>query len=300
MRDSSSLPRSSMVLKMPSAGGQVPTHDGRAGFGERLGDGEAEAAVVGDAGDERALSAEIDGEHGAHDRSRAAQCQARARVLLVVAVRAQPLDGVERLVLLAPANVRLGAATGACSAPACGRARSMRCSSTATSGWRRLARAVALAMVCSGVGEIAYGQERARQLFRCCRFVHLLDQAALEVVAARGEDEQHDAEGGEDARRPRLAAREHRALGRRPQEPLQDGGAGVERDVDDTDGDLRRQEAHGRRRACSPGTAPSDDRLSPNARSSSDSMMTMARVLMVKTTAAALRVGACAATRASR
>ena len=37
--------------------------DGRAGLGERLGDREAEPAVVGDAGDERALSRQIDGEH---------------------------------------------------------------------------------------------------------------------------------------------------------------------------------------------------------------------------------------------
>ena len=45
---------------MPSAGGQVPTQTRRARLGERLGDGEAEPAVVGDARDERALAREID------------------------------------------------------------------------------------------------------------------------------------------------------------------------------------------------------------------------------------------------
>ena len=38
--------------------------DGGARLGQRLGDGEAEAAVVGDAGDEGALPGEVDREHG--------------------------------------------------------------------------------------------------------------------------------------------------------------------------------------------------------------------------------------------
>ena len=49
---------------MSSAGGQVPTQTRGAGLGQRLGDREAEAAVIGDAGDERPLAGEIDGEHG--------------------------------------------------------------------------------------------------------------------------------------------------------------------------------------------------------------------------------------------
>ena len=48
---------------MPSAGGQLPTQMVGAGLGERLGDGEAEAAVVGDAGHEGALAGEVDREH---------------------------------------------------------------------------------------------------------------------------------------------------------------------------------------------------------------------------------------------
>ena len=48
---------------MPSAGGQVPTHTRRAGLGEGLGDREAEAAVVCDAGDESALAREVDAQH---------------------------------------------------------------------------------------------------------------------------------------------------------------------------------------------------------------------------------------------
>ena len=51
-------------LEDAERGGPGADADGRAGLGERLGDGEAEAAVVGDAGDERALAREIDGEHG--------------------------------------------------------------------------------------------------------------------------------------------------------------------------------------------------------------------------------------------
>ena len=49
---------------MPSAGGQLPRQIGRAGLGERLGDREAEAAVVRHPGDEGALAGEIYGEHG--------------------------------------------------------------------------------------------------------------------------------------------------------------------------------------------------------------------------------------------
>ena len=56
------------LVKIPSAGGQLPDADGRAGLGERLGDGEPEAAVVGDAGHERALSGEVDREHAGNPR----------------------------------------------------------------------------------------------------------------------------------------------------------------------------------------------------------------------------------------
>ncbi len=49
--------------------------DGGAGFGQRFGDGEAEAAVVGDAGDEGAFAGEIDGEHAVKVRSEAAKGQ---------------------------------------------------------------------------------------------------------------------------------------------------------------------------------------------------------------------------------
>ena len=48
---------------MPSAGGQVPRQTRGTGLGEGLGDGEAEARVVGHARDEGALAREIDGEH---------------------------------------------------------------------------------------------------------------------------------------------------------------------------------------------------------------------------------------------
>ena len=42
----------------------APDAHAGAGLGQRLGDGEAEASVVGHAGDERALPGEVDGEHG--------------------------------------------------------------------------------------------------------------------------------------------------------------------------------------------------------------------------------------------
>ena len=48
---------------MPSAGGQVADRDLRAGLGQRLGDREAEATVVGDTGDQRVLPREVDREH---------------------------------------------------------------------------------------------------------------------------------------------------------------------------------------------------------------------------------------------
>ena len=48
---------------MPSAGGQVPTETVAPASAKRLGDGEAEPAVVGDACDESPLAGEIDGKH---------------------------------------------------------------------------------------------------------------------------------------------------------------------------------------------------------------------------------------------
>ena len=53
--------------------------------------------------------------------------------------------------------------------------------------------------------------------------------------------------GGEDARRHRLAARQLGAHRRREQRPLHDGAARVGDDAGDADGDLGRQEAHGER-----------------------------------------------------
>ena len=65
---------------MLSAGGQVPTNTVRARLGERLRDGESEAAVVGDAGDEGAFAGEVDVEHvllwrGTRDAGSAAGCE---------------------------------------------------------------------------------------------------------------------------------------------------------------------------------------------------------------------------------
>ena len=49
---------------MLSAGGHVPTHDAGPRLGQRLRDREAEPAVVGHAGDQRAAAGQIDVEHG--------------------------------------------------------------------------------------------------------------------------------------------------------------------------------------------------------------------------------------------
>ena len=53
------------LVKMPERGRPAAHANGRTGLGERLGDGEPEAAVIRDAGDERALSGEVDREHAA-------------------------------------------------------------------------------------------------------------------------------------------------------------------------------------------------------------------------------------------